>query len=84
MKGRSMKTTYDPTKALSPEGPPVTPQQLTDHIHGRYKASRAAVDEAIRTGAIRAVRIGRRYFIPRRVAAAIINDGILQPADGHS
>ena len=39
--------------------------------------SRHTIDCAIKNKTIPAARIGRRYFIPFRVAAAILEDGSL-------
>jgi excisionase family DNA binding protein len=44
--------------------------------------SRHTVDCAIKSGTIPAVRIGRRFFIPRRVVIEILDNGrIPQPWD---
>ena len=46
--------------------------------------SRHTVDVAIRSGVIPAARIGRRLFIPRRIAAEILTNGrIPEVADCH-
>jgi hypothetical protein len=78
----SRKLDYDPTKPLPPEGAPLPPQQLADHLHGRYKACRAPIDQAIKSGIIPAVRIGRKLYIPRRIASEILNNGRIPQAAG--
>ena len=71
---------YDPTKSLEPEGPPVTPQQLADLLHGRPNACRAPIDAALKTGQLPAVRIGRRWYIPRPIAFELLTHGRLPQA----
>jgi len=56
---------------------PLGPAELADALG----CSRHTVDCAIKAGTIPAARIGRRFFIPRRVATEILSNGrIPQPA----
>lgn len=52
------------------EGTPLSPAELAK----RLGCSRHTVDCAIRAGAIPALRVGRRLFIPRRVAVEMLTN----------
>ena len=57
---------------------PLGPAELANALG----CSRHTVDCAIKSGVIPAARIGRRYFIPRRVASEILDNGrILKPKE---
>lgn len=55
---------------------PLAPAELAEALG----CCRHTVDMAIRDGTIPAVRIGRRQFIPRRVATEILENGRLPAA----
>ncbi len=55
---------------------PLGPAELAEALG----CSRHTVDCAIRAGTIPAARIGRRLFIPRRVATEILNNGRIPQA----
>lgn len=60
---------------------PVGPAELAKALG----CSRYPVDCAIKNGTLPAVRIGRRWFIPRRVAMEILTNGrIPQPEPCHA
>lgn len=59
------------TYKLSAEGPPLKPADLARAMG----CSRAVVDAGIKSGAIPALRLGRRFFIPRPVALEMLNTG---------
>lgn len=52
-------------------GPPLGPAELARELG----CSRHTVDCAIRSGQIPALRVGRRIFIPRRVALEMLTLG---------
>jgi excisionase family DNA binding protein len=57
-------------------GPPLGPAELARSLG----CSRHTVDCAIKSGAIPALRVGRRLFIPRRVVIEMLTNGrIPQP-----
>lgn len=56
---------------------PLSPLELAKALG----CSRHTVDCAIRANAIPAARIGRRFFIPRRVAVEILTNGRIPPAE---
>lgn len=56
---------------LDSEGPPLKPADLARAMG----CSRAVVDAGIKAGTIPALRLGRRYFIPARVAHAMVTSG---------
>lgn len=60
------------------EGPPLMPKELADLMG----CSRAVIDAALKTGAIPHTRLGRRYFIPRSAARALLQAEPLKRAGG--
>lgn len=60
------------------EGPPIGPAELANELG----CSRHTVDCAIKAGTIPALKVGRRWFIPRRVAVEMLtNARIPEPAE---
>ncbi len=59
------------TYQLAPEGPPLKPADLARALG----CSRAVVDAGIKSGDIPALRLGRRFFIPRPVALEMVTTG---------
>ncbi len=74
------RASYDPRLPLPPDGPPLSVQEFCDYMNGRLRANRAAFDKAIKAGLIPgAVKIQRRWFIPRPVAHALLTGAPLPP-----
>lgn len=44
--------------------------------------SRPVIDAALKAGSIPYTRLGRRIFIPRRVATALLNAEPMKPSEG--
>jgi excisionase family DNA binding protein len=64
---------------MTSEGPPLGPAELAQLLG----CSRHTVDCAIKDGTIPALRVGRRLFIPRRIAVEMLtNARIPQPTQG--
>lgn len=61
---------------LPNDGPPLMPGELAEAMH----CSRPLIDKALREGVIPHVRLGRRIFIPRRVAFEILANGRIPQA----
>jgi excisionase family DNA binding protein len=67
------------------ESRPLTPIDLA----ALMGCSRPVIDKALRDGVIPHLRLGRRIFIPRRVAAEMVENGRIPqaagaPADGEA
>ena len=62
------------------DGPPLMPAELAKLMG----CSRPVIDAALKEGRIPHTRLGRRLFIPRRVAVALLNGEPLKPTDPSS
>lgn len=56
---------------MNTDGPPLSPGELAKAL----KCSRFLVDRAIHAGQIPALRLGRRWFVPRPVVAEMLACG---------
>lgn len=56
---------------ISLDGPPLMPGELAKLMG----CSRPVIDTALKDGKIPHIRLGRRYFIPRRIAAEMLENG---------